>query len=143
MKRFHFITSWLLIVVTCCILAGCKTKYIEVPSIHYETVTKRDTVSRVDSIYQHDSVWVNQYIKGDTVVQEKYRYKILYKDRWREKIAYRDSIVRDSIPYKVEVEKPLTRLQKTFIGIGKILGGILFALLLAAIVQVILRVVWK
>ena len=68
--------------LACLLLAGCRTvKYVPVPSVSVDSVYV-DRCMR-DSIYLHDSVFVNQYSKGDTVFVDKVVTKYKYKDRWR------------------------------------------------------------
>jgi hypothetical protein len=102
--------AWMIAyIISACIIAlifcGCTTtKYIPVETVrdvyHNTTDTIRDSISH--------TVYVNRYVKGDTVYNDRIEY--LYMDRWK----VHDSIViqRDSIPYPVEVikevEKPVT-----------------------------------
>ena len=80
---------WLLVSgVVCFFLGSCKTKYVSVPEYHQVIVNKHDTLVTRDSIYQKDSVYM--WMQGDTIWKEK--FSVLYKDRWRDKIVYRDSI---------------------------------------------------
>ena len=104
------VVAWMIAyIISACIVVlifcGCTTtKYIPVETVkdvyHNTTDTIRDSISH--------SVYVNRYIKGDTVYNDRVEY--LYKDRWK----VHDSIViqRDSIPYPLEVikevEKPVT-----------------------------------
>jgi len=99
------------------VLTGCKTKYVAVPEYHNVYVEKHDTLVHRDSIFEKDSVLI--MMNGDTVTI--YKTKILYKDRWRERIVYRDSIRTDSIRVPYPVEKELTFWQKTWIKVGKML----------------------
>ena len=99
------------------VLTGCKTKYVAVPEYHNVYVEKHDTLVHRDSIFEKDSVLI--MMNGDTVTI--YKTKILYKDRWRERIVYRDSIRTDSIRVPYPVEKELTFWQKTWIKAGKML----------------------
>lgn len=96
------IIGMIIYIVSACIIAlifcGCtSTKYIPVETVrdvyHHSTDTIRDSISH--------TVYVNQYVKGDTVYNDRVEY--IYKDRWR----VHDSIViqRDSIRYPVEVIK--------------------------------------
>ena len=96
------IIGMIIYIISACIIAlifcGCtSTKYIPVETVrdvyHHSTDTIRDSISH--------TVYVNQYVKGDTVYNDRIEY--LYKDRWK----VHDSIViqRDSIPYPVEVIK--------------------------------------
>lgn len=140
------IAVMLLVAVAVALLAmltSCKTKYIPVEKVKYEKVVKHDTVSRVDSFYHRDSICVTQYMRGDTVYQDKVKYTVFYKDRWRDRIVYRDSFVLDSIPYPVEVEKPLSWAQKRLIGTGKIFVGLIASLLLLIIGDVAWRAAKK
>lgn len=86
-------------------LAGCKTKYISVPEIHQVYVNKHDTLLKTDSIYERDSIYITT--KGDTIIE--YRTKYLYRDRWRERVVYKDSLRSDTIrvPYPIVKEVPV------------------------------------
>ena len=98
------------------LLTGCKT-YIPVPEYHNVYVEKHDTLVTRDSIFQKDSVYM--WMQGDTVWKEK--YSVLYKDRWRDKIVYRDSIRVDSIrvPMPVVTERKMRWQDKAaYIGLG-------------------------
>lgn len=96
------IIGMIIYIISACVIAlifcGCtSTKYIPVETVrdvyHNTTDTIRDSVSH--------TVYVNQYVKGDTIYNDRVEY--LYKDRWR----VHDSIVilRDSVAYPVEVIK--------------------------------------
>ena len=111
------------------VLGSCTTtKYVEVEKVHTDTLY----ISKMqkDSIYLHDSIFVNQWRNGDTIYQTR--------DRWR--TEWRDRLVTDTvihvitdtipIPYPVEkvVEKELTwwqRVRLTLGDIALILGGII------------------
>ena len=85
-------------------VVSCSPKTIYVPDVHYEYITKTDTFIKIDSVNIKDSVYVTQ--KGDTVRIE--RWRVEYRDRWREKIV-RDTIIRtDTISVPYPVEKKLT-----------------------------------
>ena len=105
-------------------LLSCKTKYITVPEYHSVYVDKHDTVVHRDSIFEKDSIWMT--IAGDTVTV--YKTKVLYKDRWREKIVYRDSIKTDSIRVPYPVEKQLTKWQQFKQDVGEIIMVFLLVL---------------
>ena len=101
------------------LLVGCKT-YIPVPEYHNVYVEKHDTLVTRDSIYQKDSVYM--WMQGDTVWKEK--YSVLYKDRWRDKIVYRDSIRVDSIrvPLPVVTNVIKWRDKAAYIGLGLVIS---------------------
>ena len=92
------------------------TKYVPVTEYKDRVVLKTDSLLKTDSVYVHDSVSV--YIRGDTVF--KYKYHIQYKDRSIVRNKSDTLIVRDSIPYKVEVSKQLSKTDRAFLNIGKI-----------------------
>lgn len=85
-------------------VVSCSPKTIYVPDVHYEYITKTDTFIKIDSVNIKDSIYVTQ--KGDTVRIE--RWRVEYRDRWREKIV-RDTVIRtDTISVPYPVEKKLT-----------------------------------
>ena len=85
----------------CSCATRTKVEYRDVN--HYITNTVHDTL--VDK--STDSVFVNKYIKGDTVFYEKYKEKTRWRDRVVEKhdTCYRDSIVTIKQEKTVEVVK--------------------------------------
>ena len=109
----------ILLIILCfsCKTEKVVTEYIEVPKV--SIVEKHDTVT--DSVYEHDSIIVFQ--RGDTVFSEKIRYK------YRDKVLKKNSNTIDTItkvqkvpvPYEVQVEKKLSKLEKTEIWLGKAL----------------------
>lgn len=92
------------------LLWGCTaTRYVPVPSVSVDSVYV-DRWQR-DSVYLHDSVFVNQYSKGDTVFVDKVVAKYQYKDRWRYDTV---AVVRtDSVRVPYPVEKDLGWWEKT------------------------------
>ena len=103
------------------------TKYVPITEYRDRVVVKTDSFLKTDSVYVHDSVSV--YIRGDTVL--KYKYHIQYKDRCIVRNKSDTLIVRDSIPYKVEVNKQLSKTDRAFLNIGKIASACLFIGILA------------
>lgn len=103
------------------------TKYVPITEYRDRIVTKTDSFLKTDSVYVYDSVSV--YIRGDTVFKDKYQLR--YKDRYIIRNKSNTLIVRDSIPYKVEIEKQLSKADKAFLNIGKIASVCLFIGVLA------------
>ena len=62
------------------------------------------------------------WMQGDTVWKEK--YSVLYKDRWRDKIVYRDSIKVDSVrvPMPVVTNKVRWQDKAAYIGLGLVIS---------------------
>lgn len=106
-------------------LGGCKTKYVSVPEVHTEYISRVDTTVRMDSVYLRDSVYVEQ--KGDTM----YINKTVYRDRFHH--IYRvktDTIVkRDSVNVAYPVEKEMSRSERLFVAMGKFFAALVIALL--------------
>lgn len=107
MDRVRVLILGLLSVV---LLIGCKTtKYVPVPSVSVDSVYV-DRFHR-DSVYLHDSVFVNRWTQGDTVFVDKVITKYKYKDRWRYDTV---AVVRtDSVQVPYPVEKDLGWWEKT------------------------------
>ena len=73
----------LLIAALCWLLAGCKSQQsVTDAREHYIHDTIYQTRIDHDSIYHRDSIYVTQWMMGDTVYRERYRDRYLYRDRW-------------------------------------------------------------
>ena len=106
-------------ILSLCLLAlllySCKSiQYVPIESIKHDTT--RIVQTKIDSVYQKDSIYIEA--KGDTIF--KYKYKYLYKTIekvdtfWHER---RDTI---HITQIVTVEKPLTIWQKIRMRMGSV-----------------------
>lgn len=122
MDRVRVLILGLLSVV---VFAGCTTtRYVPVPSVSVDSVYV-DRFHR-DSVYLHDSVFVNRYSKGDTVFVDKVVTRYKYKDRLRHDTV---AVVRvDSVRVPYPVEKDLGWWEKTKIGVFPILIGMIAVL---------------
>ena len=107
------------------VLGGCKTKYVSVPEIHTEYITRVDTNVRKDSVYLKDSVYVER--KGDTL----YVNKTLYRDRYHNiyKVKKDTVVKRDSVNVAYPVEKEMSRSERLFVAMGKFFAALVIALL--------------
>lgn len=121
----------ILLLLSTVLVFSCKTKYVTVPEYHQVFVEKHDTLLHRDSIFEKDSVFVIQ--NGDTVTIT--RTKILYKDRWRERIIYRDSIRVDSIRVPYPVEKEIPFWQRGWLKIGKVLGIVCILIIMVSFLR--------
>ena len=104
------------------LLCACKTheKIVTVEKVTHDTLW-HEKMER-DSIYLHDSIFVNQFAKGDTIFQVKDRWHTEYRDKYIHdtiSIAKVDSV---PVPYEVqvEVEKVLSWWQKVLMALGGI-----------------------
>lgn len=107
------------------VLGGCKTKYVSVPEIHTEYITRVDTTVRRDSVYLKDSVYVER--KGDTM----YINKTVYRDRFHHiyKVKTDTIVKRDSVNVAYPVEKEISRSERLFVAMGKFFAALVIALL--------------
>jgi hypothetical protein len=102
------------------LLVSCKEiQYVTVPEVHTEYVYR----DRVDSIKYHDSVYIKELVKGDSVIKIEYRYKdrYIYK-QMLDTIIKCDTIVKAvEVPVEVKVPRDYTFKDKVmfkFAGFG-------------------------
>ncbi|MFV0326124.1 MAG: hypothetical protein ACK5LF_17390 [Bacteroides xylanisolvens] len=128
MKQLIYIIILLMLAIC---FVSCRTQYIPVETVRTE-YRVRDSI-RHDSVYQQDSVYV--LVKGDTVYQ--YRYKYLYKYQYLNRT---DTVIKiDSVQVPYPVEKQLSRWQS----IKMELGGWAFGLVIAFVLIIIGRIVYR
>ena len=115
----------ILVILAGLVLGGCKTKYVSVPEIHTEYITRVDTTVRKDSVYLKDSVYVER--KGDTL----YVSKTLYRDRYHNiyKVKNDTIVKRDSVNVAYPVEKEMSRRERLFVAMGKFFAALVSVLL--------------
>ena len=115
----------ILVILAGLALGSCKTKYVSVPEIHTEYITRVDTTVIMDSVYQRDSVYVER--KGDTL----YVNKALYMDRYHNiyKVKKDTVVKRDSVNVAYPVEKEMSRIERLFVAMGKFFAALVIALL--------------
>ena len=139
----------IVIVFLSLLLGGCSPRVITVPEIHTEYVYKTDSFVRRDTVHKEKETIVRELTKEDSAMLAKYGIRLkenermilfLQKELEREKNlqseAIHDTIIKtDSIPYKVEVEKPLTWWQRQKMEFGGIVMLILSGLLIFTIIK--------
>ena len=98
----------LVLLLAACV--SCSPKIVERIVVQHDTTTvhHRDTTSRRDSIY------IREWMKGDTVYVDRFRDRYVFRDRWRDSVSVRE--VHDTTAVEVKVEKPLSWAQKAKIG---------------------------
>lgn len=124
------------------VLTGCKSiEYVPVEKV----VTQVDSIYinkvQVDSIFERDSIFVNQYIKGDTVYCDKVSYVFRYRDKLRTDTIHHwnvDSVLMNHTRI-VEVDKPPT-IWQSFIHYLGILG---FAVIVVFLIKGIIWIIKK
>ena len=116
------------VVASLLLLPGCS---LFSPKVIEKVVVQHDTtmVNHRDSVFYHDSVYVKEYVKGDTVYVEKYKDRYLYKDKWHDRYIYKEFHDTTTVTVEKKVEKELTVGQKTKIGLfWWLLSGLVAAL---------------
>ena len=106
------------------ILPGCSPKIIEKVKTEYvyQDVHHRDTLITRDSIY------IREWLKGDTVYIEKYKDRYVFRDRWRDSISIKE--VHDTTTVEKKIERELTAGQKMKINsFWYLLVGLILSLL--------------
>lgn len=105
-------------------LPGCSPEIAEKIKVEYiyQDVHHRDTLITRDSIY------IREWLKGDTVYVEKYKDRYVFRDRWRDSISIRE--VHDTTTVEKKVERELTVSQKMKINsFWWLLAGLILSLL--------------
>ena len=114
-------------------LQSCRTKYVSVPEYHDVYINKHDTLTKHDSVYQKE--FVDRYVKGDTIYLTKikvdYRFRNLYKTR------YRDSIKIDSVRVPYPVERKLNKWESLKMEVGGWAIGGLSVVVIALIAYIV------
>ena len=88
------------------LLTGCTTtKYVEVEKVKTDTVYKSKILK--DSVWLHDSVFVKEYTKGDTVFRDRDRWHTKFVEKLITDTVYKSRV--DSIPVPYPVEKLVPR----------------------------------
>lgn len=126
----HNLLAALTILLTSAICSCRSVKYVPVETVKHDSIYLSQI--KKDSIYVKDSVLI---IKGDTVVEYRYKYIYQYKDRTDTLYVTKTDSVR--VPYPVE--KELTRWQQTKLELGGWAFGMVIAFELIIIGWMIYR----
>ena len=114
----HIVTA-----IVCIFLAGCSPRIVEKVRTEYIT----ETVHHRDTTYSRDSIYIREWMKGDTVYLDRYRDRYIYRDRWKDSVKVVE--VHDTTSVQVKVDKPLSWSQKAKIGaFWYILAGLILSL---------------
>ena len=85
------------------LFSGCTTtKYVPIETIRTDTVYQ-SKIKR-DSVRVHDSVYVKEWQKGDTVFRDRDRWHTEYVDREVHDTLYQSRVDSVAVPYPVEKE---------------------------------------
>ncbi len=121
-------------------LCACtSTKYVEVPVVTYKVVNDSivSVKVKVDSIFERDSIYINQYTYGDTVYRDKIKYIYRYRDKLRIDTLHHwhvDSVLVEQTRI-IEVDKPPSKWQSFLHNLG------IFALA-TIVVLIVIGILW-
>lgn len=117
------------------VLSSCRSiKYVPMESVKTEYKTR--DMTRYDSIYQKDSIYM--FLKSDTVyrTEVKYRYKCLTVNR-------NDTVLKtDSILTPYLVEKQMTKWQAIKIELGGWAFGVVIVVIILFALQLVRRYIF-
>lgn len=98
------------LVLLSALCAGCSPKIVERIVVQHDTTT----VHHRDTTYRRDSIYIREWMKGDTVYVDRFRDRYVFRDRWRDSVSIVEK--HDTTSVEVKVEKPLSWAQKVKIG---------------------------
>lgn len=108
-RNRHLLTLGLCVLL----VSACSPKIIEKVVVQHDTTL----VHHRDSVLHRDSIYVKEWVKGDTVHHYEYRDRFIYKDRWRDSVVVKvDSFAVETIK-EVQVEKPLSWGKRAKLGL--------------------------
>jgi hypothetical protein len=98
----------LVLLLAACV--SCSPKIVERIVVQHDTTT----VHHRDTTYRRDSIYIREWMKGDTVYVDRFRDRYVFRDRWRDSVSVREA--HDTTRVEVKVEKELNWAQKAKIG---------------------------
>lgn len=142
-KIINVLMTWTMGIVLCgaiTLLFGCSTPRTIVSE---RVVVKTDTLYKTkvskDTFRLHDSVYVEPYMRGDTV------YKTHNVWQWRDRIktqidtVYKAALRTDTIRMPIPVEHKATWWEKTQMQVGKFTIGVIILVILSLMLWLIHR----
>lgn len=138
MRLFRLTTFGVLAVILLS-LVGCRAKSVVLERVVHNTDTLYKTNLRVDSFRILDSVFVETFVRGDTV----YKTHNVYK--WRDRISYKtDTIFQfvlrsDSTQVPVPVERRQTWWKRYKLSFDIVFYGVIISVIIKLLIWLIHR----
>lgn len=113
----------------CLLCAGCSPRVVETVVVRTDTLIQ--TKVKNDSVVMRDSVYVHEWMKGDTVWVEKVKWKTKWENHLTHDTLYiskRDTVRVKDVVVK-EVAKPMGWCAKTFMILGIVASLILIVII--------------
>lgn len=89
---------------------SCSPRIVELVRTEYIT----NEIHHRDTTFTRDSIYIREWMRGDTVWVDRFRDRYIFRDRWRDSVRIEER--HDTTVLTVRVEKPLTAGQRAKIG---------------------------
>ena len=121
----------ILIFALCGVLCSCRSvRYVEVPRVSRDTLRVVQVETRLDSV--RDSIFLREFVRGDTVYRVKYVERLRWRDRWR--VDTLRAVRVDSVGVPYPVERKVSRWDKVRYIWSGVAVGLVLATVAAAVV---------
>lgn len=91
----------ILIFALCGVLCSCRSvRYVEVPRVSRDTLRVVQVETLRDSV--RDSIFLREFVRGDTVYRVKYIERLRWRDMWRVDTVQAVRVDSVGVPYPVE-----------------------------------------
>lgn len=120
------------------LLCGCSSvRTVDVERVRTDTVRWQRTIH--DSVAVRDSIFVDRFMRGDTVFMVRDRWHTEYRDRWRTDTVYHSKTDSIPIPVPLAVEKEVQAELSWWQQVRLWTGNIVLTVLGAGIIYNLLR----
>jgi len=121
----------ILTIALCGVLCSCRSvRYVEVPRVSRDTLRVVQVETRLDSV--RDSIFLREFVRGDTVYRVKYVERLWWRDRWR--VDTLRAVRVDSVGVPYPVERKVSRWDKVRYIWSGVAVGLVLATVAAAVV---------
>ena len=91
----------ILIFALCGVLCSCRSvRYVEVPRVSRDTLRVVQVETLRDSV--RDSIFLREFVHGDTIYRVKYIERLRWRDRWRVDTVQAVRVDSVGVPYPME-----------------------------------------
>ena len=121
----------ILIFALCGVLCSCRSvRYVEVPRVSRDTLRVVQVETLRDSV--RDSIFLREFVRGDTVYRVKYIERLRWRDRWR--VDTLRAVRVDSVAVPYPVERKVSRWDKVrYMWRGAVVGLVLAVVAIAVV----------
>lgn len=126
-----FGSAWCVIIMLLLMLSSCRSvRYVEVPRVSRDTLRVVQFEARRDSV--RDSIFLREFVRGDTVYMVKYIERLRWRDRWR--VDTVQAVRVDSVGVPYPVERKISRWDKVrYMWRGAAVGLVLAVVAIAVV----------